>query len=70
MDCETCFPKCYMSHPNAEFWDVEANDVTPLEVALNDNRKYRHICGECHHRFEASAGKMIQLLFVNEMLTK
>lgn len=54
MSCSYCLPKCFMSHPRAEFWDVQRNAVTPLEVALSDDRRFFQLCGVCQHSFEAS----------------
>jgi hypothetical protein len=58
MDCEHCFANCFMSHPKAEFWNHELNTVTPLEVALNENKKYNFICDMCAHQFEATPGNI------------
>ena len=51
-DCDVCFDKCYMSHPKSEYWNIELNKVTPLEISLHNNNKFWHTCPECKHDFD------------------
>ena len=51
LSCEFCFANCFMSHPKAEFWDLDLNELTPLEVALKTGAKYYFKCDVCRHSF-------------------
>ena len=57
--CAACFSKCFGAHPQSQFWS-ERNSISPLEVALNDNRKYWFRCGTCPHEFEAALSHVVE----------
>ena len=54
LDCDMCFSKCFMSHPKAEFWDVDKNTLTPLEVSQSQCKKYFFVCDQCDEPFAIS----------------
>ncbi len=57
--CTLCWNRCFASHPKATQWSIERNEITPREVALNDNRKFWFDCDKCHHSIA------VRLLHIN-----
>src|SRR5690242_19771915 len=58
MSCEHCLEKCFMIHPKAEFWDIDRNEKTPLEVSLTSATKFWFICDKCNHSFESTVNQV------------
>ena len=51
-NCESCYRKCFASHPKAAYWS-DRNHVLPCEVALYCNELFGFKCNDCNHEFEA-----------------
>ena len=53
LDCQFCFDMSFASIEYSKNWSPE-NRVTPREVFKNsDTKKYKFICSNCNHTFEA-----------------
>lgn len=45
-DCDTCNDKSFLSHPRAEFWSDENEEIS-RDVFLYSNKKFKFDCPEC-----------------------
>jgi hypothetical protein len=57
-ECESCWKKCFGSHPCAQKWS-DRNNISPYEVALNDNSKFWFKCDRCPHEFESTLNNIV-----------
>lgn len=58
-ECQICYDKSFASHPKAQCWNYEKNELTPRQVFKTSNIKYWFKCGKCPHSFEAIPGKIV-----------
>jgi|TARA_B110000483_G_C18175658_1_gene534982 very-short-patch-repair endonuclease len=57
-DCSICFNKSFASHEKSQYWSNENIDeknkfISPRDVPLYTNKKYKFDCDKCHHMFES-----------------
>lgn len=52
-NCKECFEKSFASHPKSKFWN-ETNNLTPVQVFKNSNKKYWFNCEKCNNIFDCS----------------
>lgn len=57
--CFACFSKCFASHPQAAFWSPK-NELKPVEVSLNNGRKFWFRCNVCSNEFEARVAGVVR----------
>jgi very-short-patch-repair endonuclease len=48
LDCETCLNRSFYTHPKAHNWSAK-NEIEPLEVHKNSNKKFWFDCDDCGH---------------------
>lgn len=51
--CDKCYRTSFIHHERAKFWSPSNGKTKPEHVALGDDRKFKFICGDCSHEFEA-----------------
>jgi len=51
-NCKICFDRSFASNEKSKYW-YECNNLNPIDVLKNSNKKYKFKCGECNHIFEA-----------------
>lgn len=53
LSCEICLNRSFHTHPKAQFWSLK-NEVEPLEVHKNSNKKFWFDCNDCGHEILVS----------------
>jgi very-short-patch-repair endonuclease len=48
LSCEICLNRSFHTHPKAQFWSSK-NELIPLEVHKNSNKKFWFDCNDCGH---------------------
>jgi len=56
-ECDSCFNRSFASHPRAQFWHPEWNNLTPREVVIHSGKKF-WFKAECNHEFESVLGSI------------
>jgi hypothetical protein len=51
LQCQECHDKSFASHPRANYWYTEKNEVTARQVIKNSNNKYWFKCTTCKHTY-------------------
>lgn len=57
-NCNLCFQKSFMSHPQSKFWSKKNGNITPRNVFLNSHSKYWFDCNKCKNSFEKKLDKI------------
>ena len=54
-NCQYCYEKSFMSHPNSKFWNYSKNKMTPRSVFKKTDKKFWFVCVKGHD-FEMRLG--------------
>lgn len=49
--CSTCYNRSFANHQKAQFWSSK-NELNPIQVFKNSNKKYLFDCTDCGHEIE------------------
>lgn len=50
-ECKMCYDRSFATHPRALEWSP-SNELQPIHVLRNSNKKYKFDCAECGHELE------------------
>lgn len=52
--CTDCYDRSILSHPTSVYWNLEENELLPIQVSIGNNTDYIYYdCPDCGHTFSA-----------------